>query len=67
MAKLTGYNVGISLIIAIGGFTYGFGFAVFVTSIGQPGFYQYFNLDPSSSCKSFKSHRHRFSFDPWTR
>ena len=25
------------------------GFAVFVTSIGQPGFYSYFNLDPSSS------------------
>ena len=46
---MTAYNVAISIIVSIGGFTYGFGFAVFVTSIGQPGFYQYFDLDPTST------------------
>ena len=30
------------------GFTYGFGFAVFVSSIGQPGFYNYFKLNRTS-------------------
>ena len=45
MANLTAYNVAICLVVALGGFTYGFGFAVFVTSIGQPGFYKFFNLD----------------------
>ena len=49
MAKLTSYNIAICLIVSLGGFTYGFGFSVFVTSIGQPGFYEYFNLDPTSS------------------
>jgi hypothetical protein len=53
MAKLSLYLLRICLVIAIGGFTYGFGFAVFVTSIGQPGFYEYFDLDPKSSCNSF--------------
>jgi hypothetical protein len=51
MANLTSYTVRISAIVALGGFSYGFGFAVFVTSIGQPGFYQYFALDPTSSCE----------------
>jgi hypothetical protein len=55
MAVLTGYNVGICLIVAARSFTYGFGYGVFVTSIGQPGFYLYFNLDPTSDCKSPKS------------
>ena len=45
MANLTFFNVAICLVVACGGFAYGFGFAVFVTSIGQPGFYLYFNLD----------------------
>lgn len=45
MVKLTKYNIAICLVVAWGGFSYGFGFAIFVTSIGQPGFYQYFNLD----------------------
>ncbi len=45
MAKLTGYNVAIAMIVAIGTFGYGFGFGVFITSIGQPGFYLDFNLD----------------------
>jgi MFS family permease len=44
-ANLTWYNVAICIIVVSGAFTYGFGFAVFVTSIGQPGFYQYFKLD----------------------
>jgi hypothetical protein len=45
MANLTVYNIAIVGVICLGGFTYGFGFAVFTSSIGQPGFYQYFNLD----------------------
>lgn len=49
MAKLTLYNVRICMTVAIGGFTYGFGFAVFITSIGQPDFFSYFNLNPSST------------------
>ena len=35
--------------IAIGAFTYGFAFAVFITAIGQPGFFKYFELDPTSN------------------
>ncbi|KAK5550704.1 hypothetical protein LTR46_011295 [Exophiala xenobiotica] len=49
MVKLTRYNLAIALVIALGGFTYGFGFGVFITSIGQPAFFNYFDLDPSSS------------------
>jgi hypothetical protein len=45
MAKLTYYNIAASMAICLGGFTYGFGFAVFVTVLGQPGFYDYFELD----------------------
>lgn len=45
MGKLTWYNIAISLVVSWGGFAYGYGFAVFVTSIGQPGFYEYFHLD----------------------
>lgn len=48
MAKLTLYNVAICLVVALGGFTYGFGFAVFISSIGQPGFFLYFSLDRKS-------------------
>lgn len=44
MTKTTGYNVAVGLIVALGSFSYGFGFATFATSIGQPGFYTYFNL-----------------------
>ena len=49
MAKLTLYNIGICMVVALGGFTYGFGFSSFVTSEGQPGFYSDFNLDPTST------------------
>jgi hypothetical protein len=49
MANLTLYNIGIIAITCLGGFTYGFGFAVFVSSIGQPGFYAYFKLDRKST------------------
>lgn len=45
MASLTSYNVAVCLVVALGGFTYGFGFAGFTTSIGQPGFFAYFKLD----------------------
>jgi len=45
MVSLTKYNIAICLVVAWGGFSYGFGFAIFVTSIGQPGFYDYFKLD----------------------
>lgn len=46
--QLNSYNIAISSAICLGGVTYGYGFAVFVTSIGQPGFYQYFDLDRES-------------------
>jgi MFS family permease len=46
------YNISLCLIIGFGGFTYGFGAAGFITSIGQPGFYQYFKLDPISNYTS---------------
>lgn len=45
MANLTAYNIAIALIVALGGFTYGYGFGVFTNTVGQPGFYVYFNLD----------------------
>ncbi|KAF2502955.1 general substrate transporter [Lophium mytilinum] len=49
MARLTAYNIWIVAFCCLGSWTYGFSFAVFVTSIGQPGFYVYFDLDPTSS------------------
>jgi len=45
MPQLTTYNVLIGVIVAIGTFGYGYGFGVFITSIGQPGFYVDLNLD----------------------
>jgi hypothetical protein len=45
MANLTLYSVASISIVCLGGFTYGFGFAVFTSSIGQPGFYDYFKLN----------------------
>ncbi|KAH8698760.1 general substrate transporter [Talaromyces proteolyticus] len=48
MARLTLYNVFVCLGVALAAYAYGFGFAVFGTSIGQPGFYQYFDLDRNS-------------------
>ncbi|KAH8693584.1 general substrate transporter [Talaromyces proteolyticus] len=49
MANLTGYNILISCIAAIGGYSYGYGASGFATSIGQPGFFEYFDLDPGST------------------
>ncbi|GFF77997.1 probable metabolite transport protein CsbC [Aspergillus lentulus] len=49
MARITLYNILISCFVALGSGSYGYGFAVFPTSTGQPGFYSYFNLDPESS------------------
>jgi MFS family permease len=37
------------LFTALGALTYGYAFSVFSTSIGQPGFFKYFNLDPTSN------------------
>jgi hypothetical protein len=45
MPQSNTYNRLICVIVGLSGFTYGYGFAVFVTSIGQPGFYTYFKLD----------------------
>lgn len=49
MAGLSWYNLYILTVLGLGGFTYGFGFSVFVTAVGQPGFYSYFKLDPTST------------------
>jgi MFS family permease len=46
--KFTWYNFLLVLFVSLGGLTYGFGFGVFVSSIGQPGFYSYFKLDRKS-------------------
>ncbi|KAJ9604753.1 hypothetical protein H2200_010867 [Cladophialophora chaetospira] len=48
MAKLTKYNIAICLSACTGGFSYGFGAGSLPTSLGQPGFYTYFNLEPTS-------------------
>lgn len=45
MVNLTRYNISIVLLVCLGSYTYGFSFAVFGTSIGEPGFYVYFALD----------------------
>jgi hypothetical protein len=44
MARLTSYNVLIASLVAVGGFSYGFGFSIFATSIAMPGFNSYFGL-----------------------
>ncbi|KAL1899790.1 hypothetical protein Sste5346_002656 [Sporothrix stenoceras] len=49
MAHLSSYNVYIVLLVAVGAYTYGFAFSVFVTSIGLDGFYDFFDLDPTSA------------------
>ena len=48
MLKSNTYNRLVCILVSLAGFTYGFGFAVFVTSIGQPGFYIDLNLDRES-------------------
>lgn len=45
MGTLTKYNIAISVIVALGTYSFGFGFGVFFTSIGQPGFYVDLELD----------------------
>ena len=57
MAKLTKYNVLIGMVVAIGTFGYGFGFGVFITSIGQPGFY----IDMSLDRECYNEPRHSYS------
>ncbi|OAL40692.1 hypothetical protein AYO20_00428 [Fonsecaea nubica] len=53
MARLTVYNIVIGMIVAIGTFGYGYGFGVFITSIGQPGFYKDFNLDHTAATSKY--------------
>ncbi|KIX92910.1 uncharacterized protein Z520_11386 [Fonsecaea multimorphosa CBS 102226] len=48
MAKLTSYNLKVWLVVTIAAFSWGFGASIFATSSGQPGFYDYFGLDPTS-------------------
>lgn len=48
MAKLTPYNIKVCAVVTIAAFSFGFGASVFVTSVGQPGFYSYYKLDPGS-------------------
>ena len=45
MAKLTLYNIVVGIVVSLGTFGYGYGFGVFIDTIGQPGFYKDFNLD----------------------
>ncbi|OAL30531.1 hypothetical protein AYO20_08750 [Fonsecaea nubica] len=45
MIATTRYNLTIVLFVALSALTYGYAFSVFSTSIGQAGFYKYFNLD----------------------
>lgn len=52
MAKLTSYNKKVCLVVVTAAFSFGYGASVFVTSVGQPGFYSYYNLNPSSRRKS---------------
>ncbi|KAF2268929.1 MFS sugar transporter [Lojkania enalia] len=56
MTRTSGYNVAVGLIVAVGSFTYGFGFASFATSIGQPGFFQYFNLAQTGPSAAYTNH-----------
>ncbi|OQU95925.1 hypothetical protein CLAIMM_02080 [Cladophialophora immunda] len=48
MPKLTSYNIKVCLVVVIAAFSFGYGASVFVTSVGQPGFYSYYDLDPTS-------------------
>ncbi|KAF4631751.1 hypothetical protein G7Y89_g6380 [Cudoniella acicularis] len=48
--------VGVGLTVAMGSFTYGFGFASFATSIGQPGFYDYFKLSTTGPDAVYTNH-----------
>ncbi|RVX72806.1 hypothetical protein B0A52_03159 [Exophiala mesophila] len=48
MAKIPLYVITISLVVGLGSFEFGFGSAVFVASLGQPGFYMYYGLDPTA-------------------
>lgn len=55
MAKLTLYNIRVCVVVTIASFSFGFGASIFVTSVGQPGFYSYYNLDPTSHCMSLQA------------
>ena len=45
MVNLTRYNINIIVAACFGAYSYGFSYAVFGTSIGEPGFYEYFALN----------------------
>ncbi|KAH6662489.1 general substrate transporter [Halenospora varia] len=55
-SRTTAYNVAVGATVAMGSFTYGFGFASFSTSIGQPGFFEYFNLSLKGSGAAYTNH-----------
>jgi hypothetical protein len=72
MAHLTLFNVGICLVVALGSFSYGFGFGVFISSVGEPGFYSYFDLDRESPVVMYLSRTcsetyYRYSYGPINR
>lgn len=50
MLRLTSYNILIVVVACFGAYSYGFSYAVFGTSIGEPGFYIYFGLDREHPC-----------------
>lgn len=45
VVNLTSYNMAIVAFTALGGYTYAYAYAIFATTIGQAGFYTYFDLD----------------------
>jgi hypothetical protein len=45
MANLTLYNIAICAVVSLGGFSYGFGYAIIIILTGQAGFFEYFKLD----------------------
>ncbi|KAF2802930.1 general substrate transporter [Mytilinidion resinicola] len=56
MTRTSTYNVLVGATVAVGSFTYGFGFAAFATSVGQPGFYEYFNLTTVGPGAAYTNH-----------
>jgi hypothetical protein len=45
MVNLTSFNLALAAFVALGSYTYAYAYAIFSTTIGQTGFYTYFNLD----------------------
>ncbi|OAA55853.1 General substrate transporter [Niveomyces insectorum RCEF 264] len=47
--QINKYTAGVVVFVAVGAWTYGFAFAIFIQAIGEPGFFVYFKLDPNSA------------------